>query len=92
MILTIELTPEESGRVENAQALGVDVSAMIRRVIDALPAETQKTIAEQKEIERIAAIRAAAGSFAHYGARVEDLHRERQADRERDERQFEALP
>ena len=40
MTFTIELTPEESRRVEVAQAQGVDVSTLIRRVIDTLPAET----------------------------------------------------
>jgi hypothetical protein len=44
--------------------------------------------AEAREQARIAAIRAARGSLAHVGVSVEDLHRERQADKEKEEQQI----
>ena len=39
-----------------------------------------------REWMRLAAIRAAVGTMAHVGVTVDDLHRERQADKEREER------
>jgi hypothetical protein len=42
-----------------------------------------------RERARIAAIDAAVGSLAHVGVSVEDLHRERQLDKAREEREIE---
>src|SRR5438132_9828939 len=50
----------------------------------AYPSET----AEEKEKARIAAIQAARGSMAHVGVSVDDLHRERQRDKEKEEQQI----
>ena len=91
MTFTIELTPEESRRVEAAQAQGVDVPTLFRGLLHTLP-EPNALTPEQKEAQRVATIRAAAGSMAHFGGgMVEELHRERQADLKRDEREYEAM-
>jgi cobalamin biosynthesis Mg chelatase CobN len=40
MTLTIELTAEEEQRIRSAQAKGLDVTAMIRGMLAALPADS----------------------------------------------------
>lgn len=46
MTLTIELTPEEARRVEEARRNGVDVDAILRQSIANIPTSKPKTGAE----------------------------------------------
>ena len=97
MSLLMDLPPEVETRLQQeATRQGVPPAAVALRLItDGLPAalkEAGQADKTAREKQRVAAIRAAAGSLAYVGASVEDLHRERQADKERDARAFETAP
>ncbi len=84
MTLTIDLSPIEQARLTAAarqSGLAPDVLAK-RLVTDHLPPVMSPT----DEEDRLARIRAGMGSLAHVDVTVEDLHRERQADKAAEER------
>ena len=89
MTLTIDLTPIEQARLaEAARRTGLEPTALAKRLVtDQLPInnDSGSTSATLREVERIAAIHAARGSMAHIGVTVDDLHRERQTDKSREE-------
>ena len=83
MTLTIDLSPTEQARLTAAarqSGLAPDVLAK-RLVTDHLP----PVISPPDEEDRVARIRAGMGRFAHVNVTVEDLHRERQADKAAEE-------
>lgn len=81
MTLTIDLSPlEQSSLAAAARQEGVDPAALVKRIVaEHLPAY------QIREEARVAAIQAARGSLAHLGVTVNDLHRERQADKAKEE-------
>ena len=83
MTLTIDLSPTEQAQL-TAAAERIRARAFCvgkeDPVTEYLPPE-----GDAREQARIAAIYAAVGSMAHIGVDVEDLHRERQADKEKEE-------
>ena len=88
MTLTLELSAAEEARLAAAARLnGLEPAALAKQLVtDHLPALQNGTSADVQEQERIARIRAARGSMGHVpGATVEDLHRERQADKAKEE-------
>jgi len=85
MTLTLELSPAEQARLTDAaRQTGLEPADLVRQwVTERLPAPTE---AEAQEAARVARIKAARGSLAHLGSgMVEELHRERQADKEKEE-------
>lgn len=79
MTLTIDFTPTEEARLDAAaRQEGIDSATLVKKLVNNLPPATAQAASEQA---RIAAIHAARGSMAHLGVTVEDLHRERQADK-----------
>ncbi len=82
MTLTIDLSPMEQAQLmAAAKRTGLEPSALAKKLVtEHLPLE-----ADASEQARIAAIYAAVGSMAHIGVTVDDLHRERQADKEKEE-------
>ncbi len=82
MTLTIDLSPKEEGQlIAAAEWMGMEPVTLAKNlIIERLPPE-----ADTRERMRLSAIRAAAGSMAHIGVTVDDLHRERQADKVREE-------
>ena len=48
MTLTLELTPKEAQRVEEAKRRGVDVGALLRHVIGQIPQEVQSPTVGQE--------------------------------------------
>jgi hypothetical protein len=87
MTFTLDLTPAEEARLaEAAQRDLVAPDALLKRLVNHLPLSPHSLPVEQQETAgaREAAIDAAQGSMAYVGARVEDLHRERQADKARE--------
>ena len=89
MTLTIDLTPAEQARlIAAAQQTGLEPTALAKRLVtDHLPTagDSASTSAATREQDRIAAIYAAQGSMSYVGVTVDDLHRERQADKENEE-------
>jgi len=83
MVLTIDLSPTEQARLtEAARQRGLEPAALARQLVtEHLPSD-----GDSREQARIAAIHAARGSMAYVGVTVDDLHRERQADKEEEER------
>lgn len=79
MTLTIDLSPTEQARLTAAaRQSGLAPDALAKRLVtEHLPPE----LSPHDEEERVARIRAGMGSFAHVNVTVEDLHRERQADK-----------
>jgi len=94
MTLTIDLSPTEQARLTAAAQLsGLDPSALAKQLLtehlSSLETERKRISPEDgvvPEEARIAAIRASRGSMAYVaGVSVDDLHRERQADKEKEE-------
>lgn len=87
MTLTLELSPAEEARLAAAAAQnGLEPAALATQIVtEHLPALQNGALAAVLEQERIARIRAATGSFSHFSASVDDLHRERQADKAKEE-------
>ncbi|HLK55267.1 MAG TPA: hypothetical protein VKU00_01805 [Chthonomonadaceae bacterium] len=58
MTLTIELTPEEARRVEEARRRGVGVDALLRRAIAQMPETETPTVGQEilAELERAGVI------------------------------------
>ena len=50
MTLTLNLTPEETRRVENAKGLGFDVTALLRGLISGLPEPTAPIVDRTEEL------------------------------------------
>lgn len=90
MTLTIDLTPAEQARLTaSARRTGLEPTALAKRLVtDHLPMDSDaaSTSTAAHEQDRLAAIHAARGSMATVGVTVDDLHRERQADKEKEER------
>ncbi len=53
MTYSIELTPEESRRLEEAQRLGIDFARMVRALIAGLPHEGAAAEAEDRTLEEM---------------------------------------
>ncbi len=90
MSFLMDLPPDVETRLQaEATRQGVDWQEAARRLIVAgLPPAPSES-----EARRLAAIDAAFGSLSHFGGDlVEELHRERQADNERDAHSYEAAP
>lgn len=87
MTLTLELSPAEEARLAAAAAQnGLEPAALAKKLVtEHLPALQNGASAAVQEQERIARILAAEGSFSHFTASVDDLHRERQADKAKEE-------
>jgi len=88
MTLVIDLSPTEEIWLETAaQQTGLTPNLLVKKLLrERLPSLVQP-IATSEEA-RVAAIWAALGSMAHIGMGVEDLHRERQDDKRKEEMQF----
>ena len=85
MTLTLELSPAEQARLTDAaRQTGLEPADLVKQwVAERLPAFTE---AEAQEAARVARIKASRGSLAHLGSgMVEELHRERQVDKEKEE-------
>lgn len=82
MTLMIDLSPIEQARLTAAaKRTGLEPSVLAKKLVtEHLPPEESA-----REQARIAAIYAAVGSMAHIGVGTDDLHRERQADKEKEE-------
>ena len=87
MTLTIDLSPAEETWLETAvQQTGLTPNTLVKNLLrERLPALI-KPVSTSEEA-RVAAIWAAVGSMAHIGVSVEDLHRERQSDKQKEEAQ-----
>lgn len=87
MTLTLELTPAEEARLAAAAAQnGLEPAALAKKLVtEHLPPAQNGAAAAVQEQERIARIRAGRGSFSDVPVSVEDLHRERQADKAKEE-------
>ncbi len=92
MTLTIDLSPTEQARLTAAaRQTGLEPAALAKRLVtEHLPNEEKNAgsaldTRDRSEQERIAAILAARGSMAYVGVTVDDLHRERQADKQKEE-------
>ena len=87
MTLTLELTPAEEAHLAAAAAQnGLEPAALAKKLVtEHLSALQNGALAAVLEQERIARILAAEGSFADVPVSVEDLHRERQADKAKEE-------
>lgn len=89
MTLILNLTSaEEAHLTAAAQQAGLAPEALLRTLVNRLPLATEAPLAqkagdarEKAGDAREKAIHGARGSLAHLGASVEDLHRQRQADR-----------
>ncbi len=83
MTLTIDLSPAEQARLTDAaRQTGLEPAALAKKLVtEHLPQVFQEK--DTREQARIATIMASVGSMAHVG--VEDLHRERQADKAKEE-------
>ncbi len=90
MTVTLELTPAEEAKLAEAARLeGIAPDVFLKRIVNRLPLSPDVPLVEHKDTAKAweAAINAAQGSLAHVGVSVEDLHRERQADKAREEQQ-----
>ena len=88
MTLTLELTPAEEARLVAAARLnGTEPAALAKKLVtEHLPSLQNGVLAAVQEQERIARIRAATGSFADDSwDSVAELHRDRQADKAKEE-------
>jgi hypothetical protein len=96
MTLTIELTPEEEARLQAAaRGRGVDPAEFARRLLaDNLPPIQEEAAGSERDPARVILVKRVQGKFAHtaHGLASESLHRERQADREKEERQIPGFP
>ena len=83
--MNIDLPPELEARLEDEAAKrGLPASEYASLLLDRLLTPTH---AEAEEAARLRAIDAAMGAFVHVPFTVDDLHRERQKDKMREERQ-----
>ncbi len=87
MTISVDLSPtEEAWLATAAQQTGLTPDTLAAKLLrERLPSlvPPQNT----SEEAQIAAIWAAVGSMAHVGVGVEDLHRERQSDKQKEEAQ-----
>ena len=99
MTLTIELTPEEEARLENlARLWGLEAAECVRQLLTAhLPPLTthegtdarRSASLTERDPTLVARVRSIRGKFAHTAGDTlasEQLHRERQTDKEKEER------
>ena len=98
MPLTIELTPVEEARLRKAaQQKGIAPAELVRQFLEsnlaAIPAEFQSSdlngLDSEQHASKVKRIRGLRGKLAHLSVTSEDLHRERQADKAREERSTE---
>ena len=86
MTLTIDLTPAEQARLAAAaRQTGMEPAALAKQLVtDHLPTDSASLSASAavREQNRIATILAAQGSLAHVLVTVDDLHHERQRDKQ----------
>ena len=93
MTLTLELSPALEARLKAlARTRGVDpVEIATELLADHLPVapaeplQNGTTATLERDLDRVARVQSIRGKYAHLGVRVEDLHRERQAEKEREE-------
>lgn len=89
MTLTLELSPAEEARLAAAARLnGMEPALLLKQLVaEHLPLLDYKNgvFLDAQERERIARILATEGSFSDVPVSVEDLHRERQADKAKEE-------
>ncbi|HZO89387.1 MAG TPA: hypothetical protein VFB38_13740 [Chthonomonadaceae bacterium] len=71
MIYTIELTPQELQRIQNAQAKGIDVTALFKGVIAGLP-PVEKEPVEDRTLELFAQWKAEAEAMTPEEIAAED--------------------
>ncbi len=85
MTLVIDLSPTEETWLEAAaQQTGLTPNMLVTKLLrERMPSLIPPEIASEEA--RVAAIWAAVGSMAHIGVGVEDLHRERQSDKQKEE-------
>jgi hypothetical protein len=96
MTISLELTPTEEAMLTNAAEMqGIPIAQLAKQlVIISLPAFATMSAnaanppsSNVRHQDRIAAIDSVVGKYAHLpGVGAEELHRERQKDKERDER------
>ena len=92
MTLTIDLSPTEQARLTAAaMQTGLEPAAFAKKLMSEHlpPFQNEADVsnvspADGREQVRIAMIKAAQGSLAHVKVSVEDLHRERQTDKQRE--------
>ncbi len=87
MTLMIDLSPVEETWLETAaHQTGLTPNMLVRKLLrERLPSLIRPVSISEEA--RVAAIWAAVGSMAHVGVGVEDLHRERQSDKQKEEAQ-----
>lgn len=92
MTVIIDLSPEEQAwLMSTARQAGTEPATLAKRFVTSqMPPQwsnslTEKEAVEANEQKRRAAIFAAQGSFAYLGVSVDDLHRERQKDKLKEE-------
>jgi hypothetical protein len=86
MTLIIDLSPaEEAWLTGAARQTGLMPDTLAKKLTEHLSPRTNSQAASEEA--RIAAIWASVGSMAHVGVGVEDLHRERQSDKQKEEAQ-----
>ncbi len=86
MTLSIDLTPTEQAQLaEAARLTGLEPAALAKKwMTERLPLAHTSLSGDSRATEqaRVAAILAAQGSLAHVAVTADDLHRERQADKQ----------
>jgi hypothetical protein len=93
MTLQIELTAEQEARLAAAaRQRGVAPAELAQELLtEHLPqivsVNAENSGSRKRDPELAARVRSIRGKYAHVGATTEDLHRERQAERQQDERQ-----
>ena len=89
MTLILNLSSAEEARLAAAaRQAGLAPDALLKSLLNDLPLNPEADPApqiSQQASAREAAIRAARGSMAYVGASVEDLHQQRQADKNREQ-------
>ena len=92
MTVVIDLSPaEQAWLTSTARQAGTEPAILAKQFVTSqMPPQwgsslTEKETLESREQKRRDAIFAAQGSFAHLGVSVDDLHRERQKDKQKEE-------
>ena len=92
MTLIIELTSIEEARLQAAsQKRGVEPGEYARQLIADLPPGSSappKKAGMERDPELVARVKSLRGKYAHLGVTTQDLHRERQEDKAKEEAQF----
>jgi hypothetical protein len=97
MALTIQLTPTEEERLEQAaKRQGLPAAELARQLLSIQlppvslekPSSTETSTNHERDPELVARVRRLRGKFAALTVHAEDLHRERHGDKEKEERQI----